>query len=55
MFTFMKVNGDKFPVNTEKYQRDIEVFRDANQVGAVFLETTFRNVKFVFLKRNKLF
>jgi len=51
----MNLNGVKFPMNTEKDHSGIEAFRDANQVGALFMEATFRNVKFMFSKRNKLF
>ena len=55
MFTFMKLSGVKFPVSTEKDHGGIEIFRDADQVGTVFMEATFRNVKSVFSKRNNLF
>jgi hypothetical protein len=51
----MKLNGVKFPVSTEKDHGGIETLRDADQAGTVFMEVTFRNVKFVFSERNKLF
>jgi hypothetical protein len=49
-FTFMKLNGVKFPGSTEKDRCGIETFRAADQVGTVFMEATFTNVKVCVFK-----